>query len=201
LPRGTALREELGWRDKVVVEYAGTHGMAHALDKVLGAAARLSHRDDIRFLFVGEGAERAALELRAKRDGLANVRFLGALARERMPEVYATADICLVPLRKAELFTTVIPSKIFEIAAMERAILLSVDGEARAIVEASGGGRFLPPEDVEAMVQAIEELADHPERAAEMGRRGREFVIREFDREVLAAKYEVVLREVVQAAR
>jgi glycosyltransferase involved in cell wall biosynthesis len=201
MPRATALRTQLGWEDKIVVEYAGTHGMAHALDKVLDAAARLQRREDVRFLFVGEGAERAALEARAKREGLANVRFLGALPRERMPEVYASADVCLVPLRKAELFTTVIPSKIFEICAMERPILLSVDGEARAIVEASGGGRFLPPEDVEAMVGAIEDLADHPERGAEMGRQGRAYVIREFDREVLAARYEAVLREVVRAGR
>jgi glycosyltransferase involved in cell wall biosynthesis len=201
MPRQTALRARLGWGDKIIVEYAGTHGMAHALDRVLDAAARLTKRDDIRFLFVGEGAERSALEARARREGLANVCFLGAVPRETMPEVYASADICLVPLRRAELFTTVIPSKIFEIAAMERPILLSVDGEARAIVEASGAGRFLPPEDVDAMVEAIEDLADHPERGAEMGRRGRAFVIREFDREALAARYEVVLREIVQAGR
>jgi glycosyltransferase involved in cell wall biosynthesis len=199
LPRQTALRARLGWDDKLIVEYAGTLGMAHALDRVLDAAARLSRRGDIRFLFVGDGAERAALESRARGQGLDNVRFLGTLPREAMPEVYATADVCLVPLRKAELFTTVIPSKIFEISAMERPILLSVEGEARSIVEASGGGRVLPPEDVDAMVQAIEDLADHPAQRVEMGRRGRAHVVREFDREALAARYEAILREVVWA--
>ncbi|HKA33127.1 MAG TPA: glycosyltransferase family 4 protein, partial [Candidatus Binatia bacterium] len=118
--RRTPLRSRLGWDDKFIVTYAGTHGMAHALDKVVDAAARLARRDDVRFLFVGEGAERRALEDKARSAGLDGVRFFGSVPRESMPEVYATADLCLVPLRKAELFTTVIPSKIFEIAAMER---------------------------------------------------------------------------------
>jgi glycosyltransferase involved in cell wall biosynthesis len=163
--------------------------MAHGLDAVLDAARRLRARGDVGFLFVGEGAERARLEQRAQGEGIDGVRFLGALPRERMPEVYATLDAALVPLRKTELFTTVIPSKIFEIAAMARPIVLSVDGEARAIVEASGGGVFVPPEDVDATVAAIERLAGDDALRAAMGARGREFVVREFDRDAIAARY------------
>jgi len=117
-----------------------------------------------------------------------------------MNEVYATADVCLVTLRKTELFTTVIPSKIFEIAAMGRPILLSVDGEARELVERSGGGEFVPPEDVDRMVAAIARLAADPVRAAEMGRRGRAFVTREFDRNALAKDYLAILTSVVARA-
>jgi glycosyltransferase involved in cell wall biosynthesis len=199
-PRDTALRAELGWGDRFVVSYVGTHGMAHGLDAVLDVAKKLSARDDVRFLFVGEGAERARLEQRARTEGIANTRFLGALPRDRMNEVYATSDACLVSLRKTDLFTTVIPSKIFEIAAMARPIVLSVDGEARAIVEASRGGVFVPPEDVDSMANAITTFANDPARGISMGERGRAYVAKEFDREALAMRYLDVLEEAVAAS-
>ncbi len=196
-PRETALRAQLGWQGKFVVGYVGTHGMAHGLDAVLDAAKRVSSRQDVRFLFVGEGAERARLEGRARAEGIDNVRFLGVLPRDRMNEVYATLDLALVSLRKTELFTTVIPSKIFEILAMARPMLISVDGEARALVEASGGGEFVPPEDVDEMSAAIVRLADDRPACERMGSAGREYVVREFDREVLATRYAEILASVV----
>ena len=199
-PRDTPLRAQLGWDDKFVAGYVGTHGMAHGLDAVLDVAKRLSGRDDVRLLFVGEGAERARLEARAREEKIDNVRFLGVLPRDRMNEVYATLDLALVSLKKSELFTTVIPSKIFEIAAMARPVLISVDGEARAIVEASGGGMFVPPEDVDQMSAAVLGFADDRARGGAMGAKGRDYVVREFDRESLARKYLGVLERVVSGS-
>jgi glycosyltransferase involved in cell wall biosynthesis len=198
LPRETALRASLGWDDKIIAGYVGTHGMAHGLDAVLDVAKGMASDARLRFLFVGEGAERARLEARARAEGIDNARFLGALPRDRMTEVYATLDIALVTLRRTELFTTVLPSKIFEIAAMERPIILSVDGEARAVVEASGGGMFVPPEDVGAMSEAIARLAGDPAARERMGRSARTYVVREFDRETLARGYLDVLAHVVE---
>jgi colanic acid biosynthesis glycosyl transferase WcaI len=200
LPRETPLRAQLGWNDKFVAGYVGTHGMAHGLDAVLDVAKRLAGRDDVRVLFVGEGAERTRLEARARAEKIDNVRFLGVLPRDRMNEVYATLDLALVSLKKSELFTTVIPSKIFEIAAMARPVLISVDGEARTIVEASGGGVFVPPEDVETMAAALVGFADNRARSEAMGAAGRDYVVREFDRESLAHKYLGVLERVVSAS-
>jgi glycosyltransferase involved in cell wall biosynthesis len=201
LPRGTPLRATLGWQDKFVIGYVGTHGMAHGLDAVLDVAKRMAGDPRLRFLFVGEGAERARLEERARTEGIANARFLGVVPRDRMNEVYATLDLALVTLRRTELFTTVIPSKIFEIAAMERPMLVSVDGEARAIVEASGGGAFVPPEDVEAMSEAIARAASDDAWRERAGRAGRRYVVAEFDREVLARRYLDVLARIAGSAR
>jgi glycosyltransferase involved in cell wall biosynthesis len=189
----TSLRRELGWDAKFIVGYVGTHGMAHGLDAVLDTAKTLLENDTIRFLFVGEGAERARLEQRARLERIDNVKFLGVLPREQMTEVYATLNLALVPLRRSELFRTVLPSKIFEIAAMQRPILLSVDGEARQLIEQSGGGVFSPPEDVDGMRQAILSFASDPERCDRMGRAGRQHVTQEFDRSVLASRYADIL--------
>jgi glycosyltransferase involved in cell wall biosynthesis len=196
--RETDLRARLAYGARFVVSYAGTLGMAHALDGVLDVAKSLRDRDDIRFLFVGDGAERERLETRAKTEQLSNVTFLGALPRDAMNEVYATSDVCLVPLRKTALFQTVIPSKIFEILAMSRPLVLSVDGEARSIVEASGGGIFVPPEDVTRMRQAIVTLASDRERCTSMGENGRRYVVEAFDRKRLAKEYLTLLEGVAR---
>ena len=199
--RDTPLRARLGLAGKFVVSYVGTHGMAHGLDRVLDVAAALRPQNQIRFLFVGEGAERPRLEARAKAEALDNVLFLGPLPRDAMSEVYATSNLCLVPLRKTELFQSVLPSKIFEILAMARPLLLSVDGEARALVEASGGGVYVPPEDASAMAEAILRLAQDPAACRAMGDRGRAYVTEHFDRKRLAARYLGILQAVATKER
>ena len=89
-----------------------------------------------------------------------------------------------------------IPSKIFEIMAASRPILLSVDGEARAIVEQAGAGVYVPPEDPEAMVKAIRELMSSPAKRNALGESGRRYVEARMSRERFARLYETVLAEV-----
>jgi colanic acid biosynthesis glycosyl transferase WcaI len=189
-------RKEMGGDAKFVVSYLGTHGMAHDLDRLLDVAFRLRNRREIAFAFVGDGAERRTLEERARREGLDNVRFLGVQPRERMPRLYAASDICVVSLRKSELFTTVLPSKIFEIMGMAKPIVISVDGEARRLVERARAGRFAEPGDSTALHDAIAELLADPSSLTQYGLRGRDFVAREFDRKALAEKYLHVLGSV-----
>jgi glycosyltransferase involved in cell wall biosynthesis len=190
-------RSEMGGDARFVVSYLGTHGMAHDLGRLLDVAARMRARGDVAFAFVGEGAERKTLEERARRQGLDNVRFLGVQPRERMPRLYAASDLCVVPLRNSELFTTVLPSKIFEILGMAKPIVVAVDGEARRVVERAQAGRFATPGDSNALHDAIADLLADPEGLPAYGARGREFVAREFNRRTLAARYLAVLEDVV----
>ena len=102
-------------------------------------------------------------------------------------------------LRDLPLFRTVIPSKIFEFMGAGRPILSTVDGESRGIIERSGAGVFSPPENRDALVQAIRDLARDPQRLAAMGTRGREFVESNYSRPVLAGRYLDVLGRVAHA--
>ena len=190
-------RREMGGNARFVVSYLGTHGMAHDLGRLLDVAQRMRARRDVAFAFVGEGAERRSLEARARREGLDNVRFLGGQPRERMPGLYAASDLCVVLLRKSELFTTVLPSKIFEIMGMAKPIVVAVDGEARRLVERAKAGRFAVPGDSNSLHDAISELLADPGNLDEKGWHGREFVAQEFDRSVLAARYLDALRSTV----
>ena len=117
--------------------YAGTHGMAHGLDLVLAVAKRLP---EVRFLLVGEGAEKARLKQRAAAEHIDNLVFWDQVPRDRLAQVYAASDLCLVVLRDLPLFRTVIPLKIFEFMGAGRPILTTVDGESRGIVERAGAG-------------------------------------------------------------
>ncbi len=190
---GAAMRAELGLGSKTVAAYFGTHGMAHHLETVLEAAALLKDRQDIVFLLVGDGAERARLAALAAERALENVMMLGQRPKQDMPALWAVADISLVLLRKTDLFKTVIPSKIFEAMGMATPIVLGVDGEAREIVEAAGAGRCIEPENAAELAAAVSELADDAEQRAAIGRRAHAYVGQHFDRQVLAERYLKIL--------
>ncbi len=154
-------------RGKFVVGYVGTHGMAHALDKVADAATILRDRPGIVFLFAGAGAARAALEETVRVRRLTNVRLILSQPKALMPRLWSVHELALIPLRNQELFTTVIPSKIFEAMAMGIPVLMSVpEGEATRLVRATGCGALVPPEEPQAMAEAIVRLAENPDECA-----------------------------------
>jgi glycosyltransferase involved in cell wall biosynthesis len=180
---------------RFIVLYAGTIGMASGLDVILDAAARLqaAGRVDILFLVVGDGAERENLEREARKRGLDAVRFTGRLPREELPGILAAADACLVHLKDTPLFATVMPSKIFEAAAMRRPIILGVRGFAADWLRTAGAGLLVPPEDAGALVDAVLRLEADRELCRRLGDAGYSYVVRFHDRDALAGRY---LREI-----
>ena len=191
-----ALAARLGVTGRFVVAWCGTIGMAHGLEVVLRAAARLREagRSDIVFLLAGDGARLDALRDAAARQGLGNVVFTGRLDRAEIPEVLACADVCLVHLRASPLFTTVMPSKIFEAAAMARPLVLGVEGFARRFVEDAGCGLCFEPDGDGELVEAVLRLARDPEMRRRLGEAGRAHVEGAFDRERLASRYLEIIR-------
>lgn len=194
-PRDRAeARQELQWPDAFTVLYAGTHGLAHGLMTVLHAAERLRNYKNIRFVLVGDGATKADLMAYATKHDLDNVTFLDTQPHERMPLLLAGADVCLVPLRKVPLFEGALPSKMYEVMACARPILLGVDGEARRLVEQEAGAAlYVEPENADAFAEAVLRLYDNPELTEKLGQRGRAFVERRFDRTHLTKTLEARL--------
>lgn len=157
-------------RDRFVVGYLGTFGMAHALHGVVEAAASLVHRKDIVFLLAGGGAERKAIEDLVLSRGLENVRLIPRQPKDMMPRLWSLCDVALVPLRDTPVFATVLPSKIFEAMGMGVPVLVSVpEGEATALVRRAGCGACVAPEDARALSEAVQALADDPVQLKRLG--------------------------------
>lgn len=184
-----SFRREHGLSGKFIVSYVGTHGMAHALDTVLQAADLLRDNKGIVFLLVGDGAERERLLQKKEAMGLANLLMLPQMPKDTMPAVLASSDACLVHLRRTDLFKSVIPSKIFESMAMERPIILGVEGESKGIIEEGNCGLCIEPENACELAAAVLRLSTDSQLAKTLGRNGRRFVAETFDRDKLAAKY------------
>ena len=195
--RMTPVRTAYGWGDGLVVLYIGTHGLSQGLHTVLNAADRLRNREDLHFVLVGSGAERRKLMRYAKELGLPRVTFLPPQPKEEMPDFYTAADICLVPLRKLDVFLLNIPSKMFEIMACGRPIVLGVEGQAKRLLEAARAGIAVEPENPAALADAIETLADNPDLREQYGRRARDHVVAHYSRRQKAEDYVACLERVV----
>jgi glycosyltransferase involved in cell wall biosynthesis len=197
MERNTWPRERYRWGSKTVVMYIGTHGLSQGLSTILDTAEMFRNREDIQFVFVGSGADREPLMKQAKAMSLYNVQFLPMQSKEDMPFFYAAADICLVPLRKREYFLYNIPSKMFEIMACARPIVLGVKGQAKRLLREAQAGIAVEPEDARAYALAIDTLAAEPALCARYGRNGRDHVTRFYSRAAKAAEYIEVLNSVL----
>ncbi|MFC1529266.1 glycosyltransferase family 4 protein [Gemmatimonadota bacterium] len=197
--KDVALVEEYGLQGKFICSYIGTIGMACALDVVLRAATILKHggRSDIVFLLIGDGAIRAELEAEACRLELDNVIFTGRQKKSVIPSFLSITDACLVHLKKTDLFTSVMPSKIFEAGGMARPVIMGVQGSAAEIVEAARMGVFMEPENEHELVAAARKLAEDPLLSKKYGRAGYSFIVEHFDRDKLAEEYLGIIRGLI----
>ncbi|MFO7641303.1 MAG: glycosyltransferase family 4 protein [Candidatus Competibacteraceae bacterium] len=162
LERDPELADRFGLTGKFVAGYIGTHGMAHALETVLDAAARiraLPEGADVRLVLLGDGARKELLKKTAETMGLDNVLFLDTVPKEDVPRYWSLLDVSIIHLRKADNFTQVIPSKLFEGMGMGIPVLHGVAGESAGIVEREGVGLAFEPENVGALCEGVLRLA------------------------------------------
>lgn len=173
------LLKKLGLEDKVVIGYIGTHGMAHALDFVLKTAKQIEHTN-YHFLLIGAGAKRKELLELKDTLALSNVTMLESVSKQEVKEYISILDIGLVNLKKSDTFKSVIPSKIFELAAMHKPILLGVEGESAAIINNYGVGLTFEPENSTDLINCL------------LAMQTKEFkydqLLQDFDRKNLAVK-------------
>ena len=132
---------------------------------------------------------------------LPNVRFSGYQPKERVPEVLATGDIHLVPLKQG-LGRVSVPSKTYSILAAGRPVLAAIDPgtEVPRMLAASGGGVAVPPDDVEAFCAALAALLADPAATAAMGVAGREWVLGAASPEAVGRAYEQLIRRLGSGA-
>ena len=191
------LLRKWGLDGRFVVSYIGTVGMACGLEVVLEAAEKIN-LPEVVFVIVGDGAHRENLEAEAKRRGLANVVFTGRQPKSSMPDWVASSDVNLVHLKKTDLFTTVMPSKIFESAGCKRPIIMGVDGFAKKLVMDAKAGLDMAPENAESLVSCVKQLASDPALCRKLGENAYENIAKVYNRDRQAEDYLALLNQVIQ---
>jgi colanic acid biosynthesis glycosyl transferase WcaI len=180
------IRYKLNLEGKFIAIYAGILGLAQGLETILESANLLRENPNIHFILIGDGPKRVELIDLSTKYNLPNVTFIPEKPTDQIPEYLSAADVALVPLRKVAVFKGVLPSKLFDAWACQRPVLISIDGEARAIVEEIQGGIYVPPEEPAKIAEALIELMDSPDQRDQMGINGRKYTQANHSRASLA---------------
>jgi glycosyltransferase involved in cell wall biosynthesis len=188
-----SLRDQLGLQNKFVIIYAGIHGIAQGLETVIEAAVQLKSQSNIHFLFVGEGPVKQQIVNLANEYKLSNVTFHPEVPRQQMPAFLSAADIALVPLRRLDLFTGALPSKMFDAWACQCPTIITIDGEAKDVLIQAQAGLFAEPEKPDEVVKAILHLKENPTNLQQMGLNGRQMVLNHFSRQAQAGELANIL--------
>lgn len=157
--KDTDIVNQYNLKDKIVIGYIGTHGIAHKLDFIVNAAQKVKNKN-IHFLFIGDGAKREHLLHLCSELHCDNITMIPSVPKSEVNKYISVLDVSLINLRKSDLFRSVIPSKIFENAAMQIPILIGVDGEARQIIESFNAGVFFEPENETDFLNKLEVIQD-----------------------------------------
>lgn len=195
-PKNDYLLAKYGLKGKFVVSYIGTVGMACGLEVVLEAAPQVP--SNVVFVIVGDGAHRVQLEQEAKKRGLTNVVFTGRQPKSSMPDWVASSNANLVHLKKTELFTTVMPSKIFESAGCKRPIIMGVDGYAKKLVMDAKAGLDMTPESADSLVECVNRLASDQTLCATLGENAYNNIAKVHNRDKQAEDYLETLKGIVK---
>ena len=187
---GHPLRDSHDLEGKFVAMYSGNMGLAHAFGEILDAARALRHRDDIVFLFVGDGPRKKEIVAAKEAEGLDNIRLLDYFPREQLHESLSLADVHLISMRR-EMTGIVVPCKLYGAMASARpAVFVGPEHcETADTIREAGCGRAIRLDEPEALVAALLELVDDPEAAIEIGNRGRALFLADFDRSTCCASW------------
>ena len=198
MDKDAELVDELGLQGQFVAGYIGTHGMAHALETVLRCANRFKTDSEwsgvpIHFLMLGSGAQKQSLRELAAEWDLSNVTFLDTVPKEQVPRYWSLLDVSIIHLRKTPLFTTVIPSKLFESMGMGIPVLLGVEGESAGIVRSTECGLTMEPENDLEMATALRKLYLDEEMYGRLRQNGLKSA-KQYDRKQLAIQMLEILK-------
>ena len=162
---------EHGLEGRFTVLYSGNIGFTHSVEQLVALAARMSGDDRFRFVIVGEGGRKAALQEQARREGLHNCLFLTWQPAATLPHSLAAADVAVVTLSDGASGVSV-PSKTYNLMAAGAPLLCiaSPQTELSRLVETYDNGRCFRRDDLQGMQDYLEKLASDPARCAELRR-------------------------------
>lgn len=183
------LLSELKRQGKAIVGYAGTHGVANALDAFIDAA-KLIDDDKVVFVLVGGGPDKLALQERVQAEKLKNVVFVPPVKKTQIPALLQFFDVAYIGLQRQPLFRFgIAPNKLMDYMMAARPVLMAIDAGNDPVRDADCG-LTVEPENPIAIAQGIKKLLAHSKAdLAEMGARGKAYILAHHTYPVLARKF------------
>lgn len=174
------LLARLGLAGRFVIQYSGTLGRTHPIERVLQAATALSDLKDVHFLVIGDGYKREELTRWLKLNRLPNVTYIPPLPRKELPDSLVACDIALV-MHIPGMLGVSVPSRTYNILAAGRPVIAIVDLESDlgVLVRRERLGWVIPPRESYCLPQTIQEAHRNPSLLQEMGQRGRRLAERD----------------------
>ena len=172
--------------------FTGTHGIANGLDAVLDAAVVLKqrNRNDIKLVLIGRGKLKAKLEARANKDKLGSIIFHDAIDKAKLAGLLASADLGLQILADIPAFYYgTSPNKFFDYIAAGLPVLNNYPGWLAGMIEENQCGFTVPPQNPEALADALEAAADNREQLKAMGGNARLLAEKSFNRSELSSRF------------
>ena len=197
-PRDNAWAELYGLDGRFVVMHSGNIGHAQDLETLIRASTSFPDLDRLSVVLIGFGARHAHLARLAARIGADKVSFLDYQPREVLSQSLSSADIHFVGLGRG-LSGYVVPSRVYGILAAGKPIIAAADedSETAQLVRRIGCGVAIPPGRPDLLAEEIRRAAGGEYDLAEMGRRGREWVVAEAGREHAVERYRRLLAELI----
>jgi glycosyltransferase involved in cell wall biosynthesis len=179
------LRSRLGWKDQIVITYAGIIGLGQDIKAVLPQLIKINRRDVI-IVFIGEGPHKAELKHEVESAGAKHIQFFEPMSQaDVIPYLYAS-DILMVILREIAFFGSAIPSKFFDSMAVGKPVIANVDGEMRKIMDQYQTGLYFSAGKDGSFGEAVEKLLGNAEIRHTMGANGKKLVEEQFLRSKIA---------------
>jgi len=197
-PKQNEFRRSVGVDAEFLVVYSGTLSHNSNLEPVIGASSILRN-EPFRFVIVGEGVRKDSLMEMAQDRNLNNIQFLPFQPLERYPNVLRAADINLVTLSNQAASVSV-PSKVYKQMAAGRPVLAVTveNNELGRIIKAAECGLLVPPDNPEALADALRWAAAHYDDLTHMGRNARAYLEREHSMEQCIDQIDAVLTRVAR---
>lgn len=185
--------------DEFTVLYAGLHGYAQNLTTLVDAAKIVSNNDKIKFFFIGDGPDKDRVVKYAEELNLKNIKFLDPVPREMIRRYFVFAKCAVVPLQDIMIFKNVFPSKTFELMSYGVPSIVGVGGEIGNVIETSGAGISVQPENPESYAAAILKYANDEQYRKRVKENAIATAKKDFDYDVINKNYETLLINILKS--
>jgi glycosyltransferase involved in cell wall biosynthesis len=189
-------RKKMDLDGKFVITYVGAHGVANHLQQVLEAAKKLEDTN-ILFLLIGQGMEKEKLKKMATDLNVTNVRFIDAVPKKEVFKYILASEMGASVLKKVDAFKTVYSNKTFDYMSCKKPVLMAIDGVSRRLVEEARCGIYIEPENIDEYDSKIRIYLNDSVRLQTEGDNGYLYAKNNFDRDVLAKKYLMDIKDKV----